>query len=193
MSAAPRMLAGFVQSSLESIDDIDRALGRAVRERLKPDTLHAIESASAIALIPVDLDVELTECFFNVAGGERACLALRENLRQSFDKPLLRPLLDGARAIFGSALVRAVSWAPKVWGLVYRDAGEMVVAARGAQRVLLELRDIPLVIAASASYLQGSAATLAGFFDVAGVKGDVELEGPDLVSRSAAFTLSWLD
>ncbi len=57
MSAAPRMLAGFVQSSLEVIDDLDAGLGRAVRERLKRDTFDAIDTASPIALIPVDLDV----------------------------------------------------------------------------------------------------------------------------------------
>jgi hypothetical protein len=185
------MLAGFVQSSLEAIDDVDVGLGREVRERLKRDTLNAIDSASAIALIPVDLDVELTECFFAVAGSLRARRALRENLRQSCDKPLLRPLLDGARALFGRSLVRAITWAPKVWGLIYRDAGEMVVASREEGCVRLELRDIPLVIAASPNYLLGSAETFAGFFDVAGVTGAVELVGPDLTRRNAVFVLRW--
>ena len=191
MSALPRMLAGFVQSSLEAIDDIDPELGRKVRDRLKPETLDAIESVSAIALLSVDLDVELTECFFEVAGVDRARRALRENLRQSFDKPLLKPMLDGALAIFGRSLVKMIGWAPKVWGLVYRDAGRMVVAAAEEGRMRLELVDIPLAIASSPHYLAGSAETFAGFFDVAGVDGEVELIGPDLATRSAAFVLTW--
>jgi len=193
MSATPRMLAGFVQSALEAIDDFDRGLGRDVREGLKRETLHAIDSASPIALVSVDLDVELTECFFAVAGRERAQSALRENLRESFDKPWLRPLLDGARAVFGGSLMNSVSLAPRVWNLIYRDAGEMAVRERGPGRLCLEIHDLPLAIAASRNYLAGSAATFAGFFDVVGVEGRVEMLGPDLATRSAAFVLSWAD
>ena len=42
MSSCPRMLAGFVQSSLGSIDELDRELGRRVRDRLKPQELEFI-------------------------------------------------------------------------------------------------------------------------------------------------------
>ena len=108
------MLAGFVQSSLEAIDGFDRGLGRKVREHLKPETLDAIESAASIALIPVECDVELTERFFELAGVDLARRALRENLRQSFDKPFLRPLLDGVLALFGRPLVKIIGWAPQV-------------------------------------------------------------------------------
>jgi hypothetical protein len=185
------MLAGFVQSSLEAIDDIDPALGREVRARLKPETLDSIESAPAIALISVDFDVELTERFFEVAGADYAREALREHLRQSFDKPLLKPVLAGAFALLGRSLVRAFAWVPRIWGLIYHDAGEMVVAAAEPGRVRLELRRIPLAIASNPNYLAGSAETFAGFFDFAGVDGHVELIGPDLATRSAAFVLTW--
>jgi len=191
MSASPRMLAGFVQSSLEAIEGMDAALGREVRARLKPETRKAIESASAIGLVSVDLDVELTECFFAVAGAARARAALRENLRASFDRPVLRPVLDGAFAVFGRSLAKMFGWAPKVWGLIYRDAGEMVVSEAREGWVRLDLIDIPLVISASPNYLYGSAEIFAGFFDVARVDGTVRLIGPDLANRSAGFELSW--
>lgn len=191
MSASPRMLAGFIQSSLEAIDGMDAALGREVRARLKPETRDAIESASSIGLVSVDLDVELTECFFAVAGSARARQAFRENLRQGFDRPILKPVIDGAFAIFGRSLSRVIGWAPKVWGLIYRDAGEMVVGESCEGRVRLDLLDIPLVIATSPNYLHGSAETFAGFFDVAGVDGAVRLIGPCLESRSAGFELTW--
>jgi hypothetical protein len=185
------MLAGFVQSTLDAIDDTDRALGREVRRHLKYETLRTIESASPIALVSVDLDVELTECFFAVAGPERAQSAFRETLRQGFDKRMLRPVLNSARVVFGSSLVEVLRWAPRVWNLIYRDAGEMVVRSRDAGFLCLEIRDLPLAISASRHYLAGSAATFAGFLDVAGVEGQVSLEGPDLSSRSAAFVLRW--
>jgi len=191
MSATPRMLAGFVQSALEAIDDIDPSLGQKVRFQLKRETLAAIESASPIALISVDYDVELTDCFFFVAGYANALAALRENLWRGFDKPWLRPVLDGARAVFGTSLLRTLTWAPQFWGLVYRDAGEMSVAERSERRLRFELCGIPLAIAASPNYLAGTAATFAGCFDVAGVDGRVELAGPDLQTGRASFALSW--
>jgi hypothetical protein len=185
------MLAGFIQASLEAIDGIDAALGREVRARLKPETRDAIESASAIGLVSVDFDVELTECFFAVAGADRALAVLRENLRQSFDRPILKPVVDGAFALFGRSLGKVIGWAPKVWGLVYRDAGEMVVSDAADGRVQLDLIDVPLVIASSSNYLRGSAETFAGFFDLAGVDGEVRLLGPDLERRWAGFELCW--
>lgn len=191
MGAAPRMLAGFVQSSLEAIDGMDPALGREVRARLRPETRRAIESASSIGLVAVDLDVELTECFFAVAGAGRARAALRENLRQGFDRPILKPVLDGAFAIFGHSLGRMIGWAPKIWGLVYRDAGEMVLTLAEPGRVRLDLLRIPRVISMSPCYLEGSAETFAGCFDVVGVEGEVRLIGPDPTMGSAGFELTW--
>lgn len=191
MSASPRMLAGFAQSALDAIDDVDCGLAQKVRKQLKRETLDAIESPSPIALISVDLDIELTECLFAVAGPDRARFALRESLRQSFDKPLLRPVVDAARAVFGSSLLATVSWAPRVWALIYRDAGEMRVQERGRGRLCLELVDIPLAIAASRNYLDSWAETFAGFFDVAGIEGRVDLVGPDLQTRRARFVLAW--
>ena len=191
MSATPRMLAGFVQSALDAIIDFDPALGRKVRSHLKYETRAAIESASPIALIAVDYDVELNDCFFALAGRANACAALRENLRRSFDKPLLRPLLDGVRAVFGPSLMRTVSLAPRIWGLVYRDAGEMTVAERSDGRIRFDLCGIPLAIAASPNYLAGTAATLAGLFDIARVDGRVDLTGPDLRRGRASLSLSW--
>jgi len=191
MGGAPRMLAGFIQSSLEAIDGMDPALGCEVRARLRPETRRAIESARSIGLVAVDLDVELTECFFAVAGAARARAALRENLRQSFDRPILKPVLDGAFAIFGRSLGRMIGWAPKIWGLVYRDAGEMVVTSAELGRVRLDLIEIPRVISASPHYLEGSAETFAGLFDVAGVEGCVRLIGPDPAVGSAGFELTW--
>lgn len=191
MGTSPRMLAGFVQSSLEAIDHSDPGLGRKVRDRLKPDSLATIESAPPIALISVDLDVEVTQCFFDVAGFDRARRTLRDNLRQSVDKPLLRPICEGVFALFGRSLVRGMRWAPRVWELIYRDAGEMVVSAARKGHLELTLRDIPLVIASSPTYLYGSAEAFAGFLNLAGVAGRVELIGPDVASRRAGFEIHW--
>ena len=133
MGRSPRMLAGFVQSSLEAIDAIDRDLARAVRERLKPDTLDVIETVSARALLSVDLDVELTECFFAEAGPDRARRGLRKNLRQSIERPFL--LGTGFR-LLGPSPARIVRWAPRIWELVYRDAGQLESALEDLDRAI---------------------------------------------------------
>jgi hypothetical protein len=188
MAEGPRILAGFVQSSLEAIDELDQAMGAAARQRLKPETLEAIEGASPIGWIAIEIDVELTEAFFAVAGAERACQAFRQNLVRGFDRPLLRPIAEGATAILGRSPHRLLRWAPKVWSLVFRDCGSMTLDAT-PNGALLRLTDLPLAITASQDYLEGVGATIEGVFFLAGVPGRCELLR--IRGKEAEFVLSW--
>jgi len=77
VSAGPRMSASLVQETLEAIARGDADLGRRVRESLRPASAETPRSASRISRIPVDIDVEITEHLFALAGRERARTILR--------------------------------------------------------------------------------------------------------------------
>ena len=191
MSGAPRILAGFVQGSLEVLDGIDASLGRRLRDELKPGTLDAIESASTIGWVDVEHDVELTETLFRLAGSERAWEAMRANFRDSLDKPLLKPLLEGALAIFGRSPERILRWGPRVWSFLFRDAGEMTLADSGPGHARLELHGLPPVFSASRPYFEGTGASVLGFFDVVRIEAEVRIEGPDPAGGTAAIEVTW--
>jgi hypothetical protein len=191
MSKEPRILATFVQSSLEEMADLDAGVAQQVRERLKPDTLRTIEEASPISWLPVQTDVELTDCFFEIAGPGRATRAFRENMANSLHKPLLRPLVEGALGIFGRNPVKLMRWVPKGWSLIYRDCGEMKFAGSSEGEARIELEGLPQAIAGSRTYLTGTASTILAFVDFLDVTGQVVLEGPDPATGSAAFEIRW--
>jgi len=170
---------------------LDAEVGNRVRVSLKPDVLEVIETASPISWLPVEVDIELTECFFRVAGAERARRAFREALAQAIERPLLRPLLEGALGIFGRDPVKILRWVPKAWSLIYRDCGEMRCAHAGEGSARLELGLLPAPIVHSRCYLTGTAATVSAFFDWLGIEGQVRLEGPCATTRTATLHLSW--
>jgi hypothetical protein len=183
------MLAGFIQGSLSAIDDLDADLGQQVRAAMKRETLEALESASRVGWLPLHVDIELTECFFEVAGEERALEALRDNLANTLKSTVLKPLLDGAFAIFGRSPAKVLRWTSKVWSLLYRNCGQLALAESDDHSAVLEATDLPPEMVAGTNYLKGLAASILGFFDLLGIDAKCELR--DLGKTGATFVVTW--
>jgi len=191
MARGPRILASFVQSTLDAVARRDAALAARVRDRLRPETRSAIESASAIAFVPIELDVELTEALFEVAGEGRACGILRENLSSSFEAPILRSFVSAALRMLGRSPERLLRWAPKVWAQLYRDAGEMRFEGAAGGTARLELARLPDCVATSRPYMVGLAAAIEASFDLMEVAGEVHLAEHDPAAGRACIALAW--
>jgi hypothetical protein len=191
MAAGPRIFAGFVRSSLETVDRIDAGLGARVRARLAPETVRTLEEASSVSYVPVSLDVEVTECLFAEAGAERACEVMRENLSLTFESPLLAALVSGALRLLGRSPARVLGWSAKFWSQLYRDAGTLSYFPETTSSGRLELRDLPECLVASRNYLIGMAAALGAAFELLGVEGDAQLGRVDAAARRADIQLSW--
>jgi hypothetical protein len=156
---------------------------------MKPETLGELESVSAVSWLPVRVDVELTECFIDVAGEERALQALRDNMANALNSPVLKPLLDGAFAIFGRWPAKMLKWTSKVWSLLYRDCGSLTLARSDEHSAVLEGTDFPPELVASVKYMKGVAGTILGFFDVLGLEAQSQLE--QLGEGRVTFLLTW--
>ena len=156
---------------------------------MKPETLEELESASRVGWLPLRVDVELTECFFEVAGEERALQILRDNMAHTFDSMVLKPLLDGAFGIFGRSPAKILRWTPKVWSLLYRDCGELTLAKSDDHSAVLEATNLPPELVANADYMKGLAAAILGFFQVLGVDAECELQ--KLSGSKATLLVTW--
>ena len=106
-----------------------------------------------------------------------------------FDSMVLKPILDGAFAIFGRSPAKMLKWSPKVWSLLYRNCGQLLLAESDDRSATLEGIDLPPELVASASYMKGFAAAILGFFDVLGI--DAECELRELGRGRTAFFLTW--
>jgi hypothetical protein len=191
MARQPRIFAAFVRSSLDAVDRVDASLGARVRARLQPETRRALEEASAVSFVPVEIDVDVTESLFAEAGHARACEVLRENLSLTFESPLLSTLVSGGLRLLGRAPARLLGWSSKFWTQLYRDAGTMDFVADGSHAGRLVLRDLPACIVDSQPYLLGMAAALGAAFEMMGVEGEASLGEVHVAARSAAILVSW--
>jgi hypothetical protein len=191
MATGPRIFAGFVRSSLDTVDRIDAGLGARVRARLSPETSRVLDDASSVSYVPVALDVEVTECLFAEAGPTRACEVMRENLSLTFESPLLAALVSGALRLLGRSPARTLGWSAKFWAQLYRDSGTLSYFPETTCSGRLELRELPACLVGSRNYLIGMAAALGAVFDLLGVEGDAQLGRVDVESRRADIQLSW--
>jgi hypothetical protein len=187
----PRILAGFVQGTLAAVSAQDAALGERVRARLAPATRERLAGASRIAWVPLDFDVELTHAIYAELGPVRARELFRRNLSGALESPVLRSLAQGALRLFGASAERLFGWAPKVYGQLYRDAGEMRFTLDEPGSARLELSRLPQAVANSRDYLDGMAAAVAAGFDFVGVKGEVRIEAHQPAAARARFRLEW--
>ena len=191
VSAQPRIFAAFVRSSLDTLDRIDAALGARVRGRLAPETERALREATSVSFVPVEVDVDVTECLFAVAGHERACEVMRENLAVTFESPILAALVSGGLRLLGRSPARLLGWSAKFWGQLYREAGTMAFEADGETSGHLRLTGLPACIAGSRPYLLGMAASLGAAFEAMGVDGDAQVAAADAAAGTASIRVSW--
>ena len=184
----PRILAGFVQGTLAGLDPTS---AKRVRARLVPETRDLLERSSRLAWLPIEIDVELTHAIYAELGAGRAHELFRRNLSAALDSPILRSLAQGALRLFGASPERLFGWAPKAYAQIYRDSGEMRFLPERTGVARLELSELPPAIAASRSYLDGVAGSIAAGFDLMGVKGEVTIERFEPLRRRACFRLEW--
>ncbi|MGH0032637.1 MAG: hypothetical protein ACQGVC_22825 [Myxococcota bacterium] len=190
MDAGPRMAASFVQGTLDSIARADADLGRRVRQGLRPETLETLGSASRISLIPVEIDVEITEQLFAHAGRDRGRAILRDALASTFESPLFGSFLQTALRLRGSNPGRLFGWCSKVWNQIYRDAGDMHFVPVGDSEGRLQLERLPEVMC-NDTYLDGTAATVSAVFSIVGVEGTARLGALDASIGRAVISAAW--
>jgi len=188
--ANPRMVSSFVEGTLDAIAKADADLGRRVREGLRPESVETLRSASRISLVPVEIDIEITELLFALAGRERARAILRDTLASTFDSPLFGTFLQGALRMRGRNPGRLFGWCSKVWNQIYRDAGDMRFVPIADCEGRLEMERLPAVMR-NATYLCGTAATVSAIFSILGIEGAAELGTLDVDTGRAVITAVW--
>ena len=191
MEKRARLLGSFIQGTLEAIENYDAELGTRVRQALTPETREAIEGASRVALVPVELDLEVTERLYDLAGEERARAILCANLAATLGSPLLRSFMQMALRLRGHDPGLLFEWSSKVWNQIYRDCGDMEYIRLGESEGRIELRDLPETLTAHPRYLDGIAATLGAVFEIVNVHGQGELKAVDTGTGRAIISVAW--
>ncbi len=166
--------------------DADRIL-----ELIGPDLVREIQELQHAYWAPMVLDVALTEAIVTAVKVPRARDFFRKNLLKSFDSPVFRTLIHTSTSLLNLQMSDLARWFRHGFDLVYRDAGEMVVAESEPDCVVLEWRSVPPGLSGTGGYLEGTAGALEAVFELAKRKnGRVDVDF-DSLARCARFRLHW--
>jgi len=187
LSREPSVLCSFARRHLAVIDGWDTDLAHHVRAATDPAALLAIEKPGRVAWLPLRDHVALTEALFVQAPGPARAIC-RKTVLESFQPPLLHPLLRGALALLGRSIERRARLAPAAWRALFRDAGKLSFQATGAGRGRIVLADATPAITDSPAYVEGLAGALSAFFEVARCEGEIAVR---VEARRIDFALAW--
>ncbi len=180
----------MVQETFGTVDSFEPGRRDPILDRIGAERVGVIRSASPLKWLPVGLDIALMEAWFAEDGEAEVRSTLRSDFVRTLDQPILRPIITGARAVFGGSTERIVSWMPHAWSVIYRNAGtpEVVEVEKGC--VELRIRNLPAAIIESPRYLDTISAVMAGFLDHAKEEdGRVSLDFHD--DGSARLLVEW--
>ncbi len=185
----PEVKARHMKSLLAALDRHPEAA--AVRRRLDPRLLAAVEESSGLEWQPLQWNLELTRAVREELGGEGTHAFFRHALLEAFGGPLLGFLVDCAVRVFGIDPASWARWVPRGWALVFRDCGTWSVAESAPGRVAFHFDGVPAACAADRIWLQSVASSLGAIVDLARARGGVELGAVDQAAGRATYVMTW--
>lgn len=183
----PAVRAAHLKDDLWAIDRLGCAA--AVRARLRPDTLAAIEQALRTDHLPVALNAELAEAVFAEAGEA----GLRRWGTASFLHSLdgfFKPLFQGLTRLLSPSPSLLFKTFPQGWLTTYRDCGHVEVTNPKAGLTRLTIRELPPELRGS-HYLTAVCGTLESAFSFSKYQGRVTLEPRSPDAPLASWLVEW--
>jgi hypothetical protein len=187
---APSIRASYLKSTMAALSLLDHAAAVAARARLSPRITLDIDRALSIDWLPVAHDLAVTEAVAAACGRAAVRRWGREGMLTALRGPLLKPILDGAVAIFGPSPRGLLRHARPMWTQIYRDCGELEVDLPRGNQAVLRFEHIPVELG-NAAYAEGMAGALEATLAVASRAGEVTFAYPR--PRQLTFCLSWSD
>jgi hypothetical protein len=190
-TALPVVRAAFTQASLATADSLEGDLGARIRAAVPPASIEQIESTTRLDWLAAELDMEITEAVHKVLGPERSAHFWKGALLDVMETPLLKPLVDGAIAIFGLSPSNLLKWSPRIWEAVYRNCGTLTLTTAGTATAEVVYDSIPPVLRRSPDFIEAMRGSFETLFVLAQVQGVVVVEEMDLVHGRAVYAFSW--
>ncbi len=182
------MRASHVHANLRSLELMGQDQAQRVRDAVDPDVLRAIESATRVAWLPVELDLELSEAVDRILGPQALTDWSRLAMQDSFRGPLLGPVVDGAVRLFGLHPGRLAKVFPRGWTQIYRGCGDLKTEPSGGDSVRISHVAPPELLRVSDVFHRSVAGAFSALFDVARVRGEVSVV---VLARHVDYTLNW--
>lgn len=160
---------------------------------LPAEALRTISGAGGLDWLPMALNLQATRAIYDGLGAAGADRFFRAHTLSSFDGPILQTMVTTGVRILGLDPASFARWVPKAWHMIFRGVGEWTVGAQppGATSVLLTLGSLPSECADDQVWARSVARSLDALFDLARVRGTVDLPPRAHGGREVQLELRW--
>lgn len=174
-----------------------KQLGPIERERVLREVgsfRAVVRDAALLSWLDVAVQVELCEALERALGLSGAREFWHGFMLDAFDRALLKPVLVGARAMYGGGTLGYIRMAPRVHALATRGVGELRVegteTTQGGDAVI-HAKYMPAAALRSQAFALAYCGTCLAVFDLEGAAGEVELDLGEADRGRARIELSW--
>jgi hypothetical protein len=185
----PAVRASHLKEDLAALSSLGSDLEARVRARFATASLRAIEDATRVDWLPIELNVELAEAVFGEAGEARTRAWARASFNLSLNA-FFKPLLETALRLFDPTPHRLFGFVPRAWPAVYRNAGSAAVVEHAPEESRIVIEDLPFALMNDA-FLRAVAGTFECGLELAQVVGRVEVLPWEPEGRTTTWAATW--
>ncbi len=117
----PKVRANWLKLIIGAAKRQSPATRDAFLAELPPELRPEIRKMGMLAWVDTDAFVEVTRAVHRGLGEDDGCEFWRATMLDSLDRPLLRPIRDGAIGMFGRSPSSLFRFSKQAWSLVTRD------------------------------------------------------------------------
>lgn len=182
--------ASHLQANIESIELLPAAAIPEVKRRAASSIAQGL-ALSRSHWAPLELDLDIANCIFDVVGPRGLRDLNAEALRRSGEGPLLRPIRDAARRILGARPDAILRFVHQGWGAIFKDVGDAVWHPDDDKRggsIVIDHQ--PQVALDARAWPEGCAGAIDGVYATVAAVGTV-VPSIDRAARTLTITCRW--
>lgn len=164
----PEIRCRQVRSKIKSVELLDPEVKKRVLERFSQATMQAIQKAKDDYWLPVEYNIELTECIAAEIGEEGAFEWSRKAVSYSIKSSVVGPFFIASLNMFKFKPSSVLKVATQLWKSIYRNCGEFTSSQKSPNCIHYILKGLPPVMLKSRPYMIG----IAAFIQALGELGD---------------------
>jgi len=188
----PRIRVAMSQMLLHAAAGLPAADHSAIRSRLSPETLAAVQHNLALAFIPMSFHMELSDAVRDVVGSERAVALWETTMHAAWDRPFLRGFVSTVTTLLGlepQSLLKQVGHLHE--HLTHDLADVRYLASEEAGRCTIAMSGFPSRQFRFICYVEGLQGCLQSVFPLTRTQGLVVPVDVDENAGDVAYRVSW--
>jgi hypothetical protein len=193
MAQNPRIRANWTRTVLDYFRSaLSATIYERVYARVPERSRQSIDKASTFDWLPAEHHMAIADALSAILGNDDAETQWRRMTGTSFDKPIFRPLFQGALSLFSASPITMARVLPAGWGLIAADAGVFTIEPGSTDHGVVCWSNIPRPILACPAFLAAWRGGLHAFIDVLGRAGEVRMDESKAESdRTVTYSLRW--